>query len=105
MKTKTFLAALPLLAVPCGPQKTKDVQIPPTTTYVQIERLARPAVNEGLVYTNDYLNAYNSIPPSSDLSAAAAPVVAEAAGVITATYELGGGSPSNASAFVGPIAA
>ena len=29
--------------------------------YVQIERLARPAINEGLVITNDYLNAFNSI--------------------------------------------
>ncbi len=57
--------------------------------YKQIERLARPAINEGLVITNDFLNAYNSIPPSLDLSTAAAPVVAEAAGVLTAVYNYG----------------
>lgn len=53
-----------------------------TPTYVQIERLARPAINEGLVITNDYLNAFNSIPPSADLSSAASAVVAEAATVL-----------------------
>ena len=35
--------------------------------YLQIERLGRPAINEGLIVTNDYLNAFNAIPPSSDL--------------------------------------
>ena len=35
-------------------------------SYVQIERLGRPAINEGLVITNDYLNAFNSISPSQD---------------------------------------
>lgn len=35
---------------------------------VQIERLARPAVNEGLLITNSKLNAFNSIAPSSDLN-------------------------------------
>lgn len=32
----------------------------------QIERLGRPAVNEGLVLSNKLLNAFNSIPPKSD---------------------------------------
>jgi hypothetical protein len=45
----------------------------------QVERLARPAINEGLVVSNDFLNAFNSIPPSADLSPAAAPVLTEAA--------------------------
>ncbi|HLY11332.1 MAG TPA: DUF4331 family protein [Planctomycetota bacterium] len=53
-------------------------------SYKQIERLGRPAVNEGLVVTNDYLNAFNEIPPSADLSPAAAPVVTEAAQTLTA---------------------
>jgi hypothetical protein len=44
----------------------------------QVERLARPAINEGLIVTNSFLNAFNSIPPSADMSAAAAPVRAEA---------------------------
>jgi hypothetical protein len=46
--------------------------------FKQFERLGRPGVNEGLIYTNDFLNAFNSIPPNQDLSPAAAPVVAEA---------------------------
>ncbi len=56
----------------------------PSDVFVQIERLARPAINEGLVLTNAFLNAFNSIPPSADLSAAAAPVRAEALATITA---------------------
>jgi hypothetical protein len=46
--------------------------------FQQFERLARPAINEGLIVTNDFLNAFNQIPPSADLSNAAAPVRAEA---------------------------
>ena len=103
-----LLAAVPAIlaiATACGKTTTKDVQIPPTTTYVQIERLGRPAVNEGLVYTNDFLNAYNSIPPSADLTAAASPVVAQAAGVITAVYAVAGGHPmSSAGEFVNEVA-
>jgi hypothetical protein len=50
----------------------------------QVERLARPAVNEGLIETNSFLNAFNMIPPSADLSPAAAPVRAEAAKTLAA---------------------
>jgi len=50
--------------------------------WVQVERLARPAINEGLVLSNDYLNAYNSIAPSVDLTDAASAVVNEAATVL-----------------------
>ena len=57
---------------------------PTATAFRQIERLGRPAINEGLVLTNSFLNAFNSIPPSADLSAAAAPVVAEAIATIDA---------------------
>ena len=57
---------------------------PMGTTYKQIERLGRPAVNEGLIVTNDFLNAFNSIPPTADLTPGAAPVVAEAAATLTA---------------------
>ncbi len=58
--------------------ETISVKDPHTGKYNQVERLARPAVNEGLIVTNDYLNAFNSIPPTADLSSAAAPVGAEA---------------------------
>lgn len=50
----------------------------------QVERLARPLVNEGLVVTNEFLNAFNQIPPSADLSPAAAPVREEALRTLTA---------------------
>jgi hypothetical protein len=53
-------------------------------SFVQIERLARPAINEGLIVSNDFLNAFNSIPPSQDLSDAAAPVRMEALVTLTA---------------------
>jgi hypothetical protein len=55
-------------------------------TFVQIERLARPAVNEGLVTQNALLNAFNSVPPTADLSAAAQPVIANVAQTLTAVY-------------------
>jgi hypothetical protein len=54
--------------------------------YNQVERLARPIINEGLVFTNDFLNALNSVTPDFEAAAlagqqpaadAAAPIVAE----------------------------
>lgn len=57
----------------------------------QIDRLARPAVNEGLVITNDYLNTLNAVGPDfeakvlkgdKDAAAAAAPIVAEISTVL-----------------------
>lgn len=58
--------------------QTISVRDPRSGKYNQVERLARPGINEGLILTNNFLNAFNSIPPSADLSAAAAPVRAEA---------------------------
>ncbi len=55
-----------------------------TTTLTQVERLARPAINEGLLITNAYLNAYNSIPPTQDAAALAGPVGTEVVSVLTA---------------------
>jgi len=84
-----FGSALAALALArCGSGLTGD---PNSTVWVQVERLARPAINEGLVITNDYLNAYNSIAPSVDLTDAASAVVAEAAAVLTAVKTFGGG--------------
>ncbi len=57
--------------------------------YQQIERLGRPAINEGLVISNDNLKAFNSIPPSLDGSPAAKPVRDEAVAVLTAVYNYG----------------
>ncbi|MEM9905142.1 MAG: DUF4331 domain-containing protein [Cyanobacteria bacterium P01_D01_bin.44] len=39
--------------------------------YVQVERLARPAINEGLILTNDFLNALNSVGPDFEAAALA----------------------------------
>lgn len=63
---------------------TTPTPTPTSTAFRQIERLGRPAINEGLVISNAFLNAYNSIPPTADLSTAAAAVVAEAAATIDA---------------------
>jgi hypothetical protein len=64
-----FSLSVMLLISHCGNTATT------TKSLVQIERLARPAVNEGLVLTNASLNAYNSIPPNVDLLYASVPAV------------------------------
>lgn len=89
MKNKKFYSALGILVVVAGGLLfvlqncgKKYAEIPGTTSgtavpgqmaammddgFVQIERLARPAVNEGLIISNDHLLAFNSIPPTFDL--------------------------------------
>ncbi len=57
----------------CGPafragEGGANAQNSQALVYQQIERLARPAVNEGLLFSNDKLNAFNSIPPTLDLA-------------------------------------
>jgi hypothetical protein len=56
--------------------------------FTQVERLGRPGVNEGLIVTNDLLNALNSVGPDFEAAALAgqqpaaniaAPIIAEAA--------------------------
>ncbi len=64
--------------------ETISTRNPRTGEYNQVERLARPAINEGLIVTNSFLNAFNSIPPNKDLSDAAAPVRAEAKNTLLA---------------------
>ncbi|WP_299432073.1 DUF4331 family protein, partial [uncultured Meiothermus sp.] len=59
--------------------------------WMQIERLARPAVNEGLLLTNDYLNTLNAVGPDFEAAVlkgdkaageAAAPILAEVSTVL-----------------------
>jgi hypothetical protein len=51
--------------------------------YQQVERLARPGINEGLVVTNDFLNALNQVGPDFEAAALAGqPDAAKAAGPI-----------------------
>ena len=61
--------------------------------WMQIERLGRPAVNEGLVLTNDYLNILNAVGPdfenavltgNKEAGAAAAPIIKEVSAVLGA---------------------
>jgi hypothetical protein len=61
--------------------------------WMQIERLGRPAVNEGLVLTNDYLNTLNAVGPdfenavltgNQEAGAAAAPIIKEVSAVLGA---------------------
>ena len=62
---------------------------PMGTTWVQVERLARPAINEGLFVTNDFLNAVNSISPDQDGAALVGAVAAEAVGTLQALGQIG----------------
>jgi Domain of unknown function (DUF4331) len=52
--------------------------------FKQFERLARPGINEALIVTPAFLEAFNNIPPRLDLSAAAAPVRQEAVATLNA---------------------
>ncbi|WP_293129827.1 DUF4331 domain-containing protein [Microcoleus sp. bin38.metabat.b11b12b14.051] len=58
--------------------------------FKQFERLARPAINEGLVVTPAFMEAFNTISPRLDLSAAAAPVRQEAVATLKAVDLLDG---------------
>jgi hypothetical protein len=58
--------------------ETISLRDPSTGKFQQIERLGRPGVNEGLIVSNNLLNIFNSVPPTADLSPAAAPIGAEA---------------------------
>jgi hypothetical protein len=75
--------------------ETISVKNPVSGKFMQFERLARPLINEGLVVTNAFLNAFNRIPPSADLSPAAAPVRAEA----LKTLQAFGNTPAEAGAI------
>lgn len=74
--------------------------------YVQVERLARPAINEGLILTNDFLNALNSVGPDFEAAALAGkqpaadiagPIVGEAKQTLLAL----GNSEERADALLG----
>lgn len=66
-------AVLPFTAVLYGCSSSKSRSRGGTSGFVQVERLGRPAVNEGLVVTNAFLNAYNSIAPNQDIAVLTAP--------------------------------
>ncbi len=76
--------------------ETISLKDPVTGKYQQVERLARPGINEGLITSNSLLNTFNSVPPTADLSPAAAPIGAEA----TRTLRALGNSPERAKALL-----
>jgi hypothetical protein len=80
--------------------ETISVRDPKTGVYKQVERLGRPAVNEGLIINQQFLAAFNSIPPSADLSAAAAPVRAEARNSLLAVGNDGARADALLAAFL-----
>lgn len=93
---KTWIrAALALSAAAVIPACSGSNGAPPMTTWVQVERLGRPAINEGLFVTNDFLNAVNSISPDQDGGALVGPVFNEAAGTLVAIGTIGGGLAPN----------
>ena len=76
--------------------ETISLRDPVTGKYQQVERLARPGINEGLIVSNNLLNIFNSVPPTADLSPAAAPIAAEA----TRTLRALGNSPERTNALL-----
>ncbi len=108
MKKNIFLAVLSLVTISFGFSACNSTSSGAGTApgvvatdefntgYVQIERLARPAINEALIVTNDYLNAFNSIPPTADLSSAAAAVRTEAVSILDVVTGLIAGGPTSA---------
>lgn len=87
-------------AVGCGGGGGTDNNVVPAqaqnpaatpTTFVQVERLARPAINEGLISTNANLNLWNSLAPNVEAQFLAgtggsqfAPIATEAVNLLTA---------------------
>jgi hypothetical protein len=109
MKTLKVLPVLAALSLTLGAGCNKTTSSPSTNeqlaqtanvsggpseeSFQQVERLARPAVNEGLVLTNANLNLWNSLPPSADLTPAASGIIGEVVAVQTALINLGAGGP------------
>jgi hypothetical protein len=94
MTNTKLIAGLVLVVVACkdeNPQlvDAKPIDAPNTTaTYVQIEQLARPGINEVFLFTNDFNNGYNATAPSFAGAPAAAvtAITNEAKTVMKALY-------------------
>ena len=74
--------------------------------YTQVERLARPAINEGLVFTNLYLNALNKVGPDFEAAALAgqnpaARIAAPIVGEVKTTLKALGNSDARTDALIG----
>lgn len=89
-----LLAVLEIAAIPAMLTVVSCGSDPAAVNYVQIERLARPGINELLVYTNASHEAYNAIDPNIDLTDAAASVRTEVATILGALDTAAGGTSS-----------
>jgi len=106
--TLALFAAAALIAG-CGsddstffPQQVVINNNTPTTSLRQIEQLARPGINEALLFTNAFLNRYNSVSPQFVATAlanpgspeglAAAPIFDQAKTVLGLIIAAGGNS-------------
>jgi Domain of unknown function (DUF4331) len=74
--------------------------------FTQVERLARPAINEGLVVTNDFLNALNSVGPDFEAAALAgqqpaATIAGPIVGEVKKTLLAVGNNDARANALIG----
>lgn len=88
MKIRIALTLAAAAILPACGSNSSDAP-PMGTSWVQVERLGRPAINEGLFVTNDYLNAVNSIRPDQDASALVGGVATEAVGTLQALGQIG----------------
>lgn len=89
MKNLVTIYGIMMILAGCNPTNESSKK---STAFLQIERLGRPAINEGLVLSNANLNAFNSITPESDLKStipAVAAVLGEAAAVLGVVNSLG----------------
>ncbi len=85
MKKLMFLAVAALSVVPgCRDSSGGGGGVPAPVPYLQVERVARPAINEGLFHSNDFLNALNSITPAQEPGALVGAVAAEAVATMDA---------------------
>jgi hypothetical protein len=72
-------------------------------SYVQVERLARPAIVEALFPTHDFANAVNSIRPSDEPGALVGAVAAEAIAVLDGLDSIDGVDQLTAGAAIGAL--
>lgn len=100
MKRALILAGL-VLAAGCNNDDDDDGATPFTAAYTQVERLARPAINEGLFHTNDFLNAVNSITPAQEPGALVGAIAAEAVATLDAFDGADGVDNLTATAAIG----
>jgi len=92
-----------LPAARCNDDDDDDSGVVGGASYVQVERLARPAIVEGLFVTHDFANAVNSIRPSDEPSALVGAVAAEAISVLDGLDSIDGVDQLTAGAAIGAL--